>query len=297
MAASAAADTGRGAPERAGAACEPFLPFVVFPRQRGGALESFAPELHSIISRYLPRAGALLFRGFPVSEDRDFERFVALVGETRCYYEEPRRVSPHVEEGPSAECPIGTNWGHEVLAAALEPSSPLAPPAQVWAWCALPGRGQRLLLADRRELHRAVPADVRRRWAERGLAYVLRDEHLRPLLTRCLAPVAVHPLTREAVWAQPEHAARAGGFGGLRGIASGSGEGSARRGGDATHWTVTHGDGAPLAEQDVHDVNDAVDACRTELCLEARDVLLLDPALMAHATTPGAGAGIDVRRR
>jgi outer membrane protein assembly factor BamB len=55
-----------------------------------------------------------------------------LVGETRCYLTEPRRVSPDVEEGPSAECPIGsgstcpspaqrgrgepgTNLGHEVL--------------------------------------------------------------------------------------------------------------------------------------------------------------------------------------
>lgn len=259
MAASAAADTGRGAPESARAACERFLPLVVFPRQRGGALEASAPELRSVIGRYLPRAGALLFRGFPVSEDRDFERFVA-------------------------------------LAATLEPSPPLAPSARVWAWCALPVRGQRLLLADRRELHRAVPADVRRRWAERGLAYVRRDERGRPLLKRCLCPVAVHPFTREALWAQPEPAARAGAFGGLLGIAAVSEEPCARRGGDATHWTVTHGDGAPLAESDVHDVNGAVDACRTELCLEARDVLLLDPALMAHAAAPGAGRGIAVRR-
>jgi DNA-binding winged helix-turn-helix (wHTH) protein/tetratricopeptide (TPR) repeat protein len=56
----------------------------------------------------------------------------ALVGETRCPSKEPRRVSTDVEEGPSAECPIGpgstgpspaqrgrgepgTNLGHEVL--------------------------------------------------------------------------------------------------------------------------------------------------------------------------------------
>jgi hypothetical protein len=257
MAASAAADTGRRAPERARSACEPFLPLVVFPRQRG-ALESSAPELRSIIGRYLARAGALLFRGFPVSEDRDFERFMA--------------------------------------AAALEPPSALPLGERVWAWCALPGCGQRVLLADRRELYRAVPVDVRRRWAERGLAYVQRDERGRPLVARSLSPVAVHALTREALWAQPEHAARAGAFGGLLGIASVPGDEGARRGGDATHWTVSHGDGALLAERDVHDVNEAIDACRTELCLEARDVLLLDPALMAHAGAPGACCGIVVRR-
>jgi hypothetical protein len=43
-------------------------------------------------------------------------------------------------------------------------------------------------------------------------------------------------------------------------------------------------------------VNAALDACRTELCLEMRDVLLLDPALIAHAVPPEAGAGIAVRR-
>lgn len=257
MAASAAADTGRPAPGRERAS-ERFLPLVVFPRQRGSALES-APELRSIIGRYLARAGALLFRGFPVSEDRDFERFMA-------------------------------------AAATLEPPSARPLTERVWAWCALPGRGQRVLLADRRELHRAVPVDVRRRWAERGLAYVQRDERGRPLVTRSLSPVAVHALTREALWAQPEHAARAGAFGGLLGIASLPGAEGARRGGDATHWTVTHGDGSLLAERDVHDVNGAVVACRTELCLEARDVLLLDPALMAHAGAPGACGGIAVRR-
>jgi hypothetical protein len=60
---------------------------------------------------------------------RAIQRFRSLVGETRS----PRRVSTDVEEGPSAECPIGagstcpspaqrgrgepgTNLGHEVLA-------------------------------------------------------------------------------------------------------------------------------------------------------------------------------------
>jgi hypothetical protein len=32
----------------------------------------------------------------------------APVGETRCHPKEPRRISTHVETGPSAECPIGT---------------------------------------------------------------------------------------------------------------------------------------------------------------------------------------------
>jgi hypothetical protein len=46
-------------------------------------------------------------------------RYAGLVGETRS----PRRVSTHVEEVPSAECPIGTNLGHEILRAELSPSS------------------------------------------------------------------------------------------------------------------------------------------------------------------------------
>jgi hypothetical protein len=46
--------------------------------------------------------------------DRAFDGSVrqarGLVGETRCYSEEPRRVSPNVEEVPSAECPIGPGF-------------------------------------------------------------------------------------------------------------------------------------------------------------------------------------------
>jgi hypothetical protein len=48
--------------------------------------------------------------------DVGFSRRIAMAGRRNpLLSEEPRRVSPGVEEGPSAECPIGTNLGHEVL--------------------------------------------------------------------------------------------------------------------------------------------------------------------------------------
>lgn len=255
MATSAATDLGHQA--HAGAAWAPFLPLVVFPRERRGLLEAFGPQLQYAIQRYLPRTGAIVFRGFPVSEDHHFQRFLAL-----CSHDE-----------------------------ASAPSRA----ARVWAWCALPGRGQRLLLADRRELYRAVPTGVRRRWSEWGLTYVQRDERGRALDSRDVDPVVLHPHSHEPLWAAPEHPALAGSFGGLDGLAgAGNGVDDCAPGG-CTHWTVSHGGGARLAERDVRQVNAAVRACRSELCLEARDVVLLDPSLTAYAAAPGAGAGVVVR--
>ncbi|HTV21697.1 MAG TPA: hypothetical protein VMG12_23570 [Polyangiaceae bacterium] len=251
MAASAAADAWRS-PEPARDA---FLPLVVFPRERSTTLEASAAGLRDVIARYLPRAGAILFRGFRVSEDADFEHFVSVAG--------------------TAERPV-------------------ASAARVWAWCAVPRRGQRIVLTDRRELYRAVPARVRRRWAERDLSYERHDERGCSLLSRRLSPVSIHPLTRELSWAQPEHTARAGAFGGLLGVASAAEE--LRGAMDGARWTVRHGDGTELDELDVYEVNSAIEACRSELRLEARDVLVMDPALTAHATAPSADAGIAIRR-
>jgi len=253
MEASAAVEAWGPAPERRRA--DVFLPLVVFPRERGAALEASAAELRGVIRRYLPREGAILFRGFRVGEDADFERFVA---------------------------------------AAAEPERGASVAGRVWAWCAVPARGQRVLLADRRELYRAVPGGIRRRWAERALAYELRDERGRPIASRRVAPVVLHPQTREPLWAQLEHHACAGAFGDLLGLARATGE--ARGLGRAERWTVEHGDGSPLDELDVYEVNAAVDACRSELSLEARDVLLLDPSRIMRATLLGADAGITVRR-
>jgi hypothetical protein len=56
-----------------------FLPLVVFPN--GSERVDRAPALRGIIERYLPRMGCILFRGFRVPEDRDFERFVAALTE------------------------------------------------------------------------------------------------------------------------------------------------------------------------------------------------------------------------
>lgn len=252
MEASAAVDAWSAPSERAHAGS--FLPLVVLPAQGGATLDAALAQMPAVVTRYLPRAGAILFRGFRVSEDADFERFVTAA--------DPDRTG-----------------------------------ARVWLWCAVPSRGQRLLLSDRRELYRAVPASVRRRWAERALVYELRDERGRTLSSRRLAPVALHPSTRQAVWAQLEHSARAGAHGCLMGVAEiDAGATPGAPGALGASLRVGHGDGTALDELDLYEVNAAVEACRSELTLEARDVLLLDPALVAHAVAIGGEAGIAVRR-
>jgi hypothetical protein len=95
------------------------------------------------------------------------------------------------------------------------------------------------------------------------------------------------------LWSCPEHAARAGAFHALLGAG-----GARERGVEAgpPRWCVTHADASPLDELDVHEVNAAVESCRTELVLEACDVLLLDPQLVAMSLELEPDPGLAVAR-
>jgi len=117
------------------------LPLVVFPRGRAARGELDGDELRAVIRRYLPRFGAILFRGFRVSEDHDFDALVA----------------------SQAEPSSGARW---------------AP--RLWAWyAAVPGVGEHVQLADRGEISRRVPARLRRRWGDGGLRVQLGGERAR----------------------------------------------------------------------------------------------------------------------
>ena len=118
------------------------MPLVVFPRGRAARGSLDGEELRALIRRYLPRFGAILFRGFRVSEDRDFEALVASQAEA---------------------APSGVRW---------------AP--RVWAWyAAVPAVGEHVQLADRREIARRVPARLRRRWGDAGVRVQLGGERAR----------------------------------------------------------------------------------------------------------------------
>jgi hypothetical protein len=107
------------------------------------ALESTVFEISPAWRLGGMRQGVEIERALAASPDviNTDEPFGALVGETRSYSEEPRRVSPNVEEVPNAECPIGTgstcpspaqrgrgelgtNLGHEVLGRVTRPEVP-----------------------------------------------------------------------------------------------------------------------------------------------------------------------------
>jgi hypothetical protein len=118
------------------------LPLVVFPRGRAARGELDREELRVVIRRYLPRFGAILFRGFRVSEDRDFDAMVAAQAE------------------PATS---GTRGA-----------------ARIWAWYAgVPSLDEHVQLADRREISRGAPARLRRRFSEGGLRVQLGGERAR----------------------------------------------------------------------------------------------------------------------
>lgn len=132
---------------------------------------------------------------------------------------------------------------------------------RLWLWCAVPARGQRVVLVDRRELEGAVSPSVQRRWLGR---------------------------------------ARLDGFGdGLAAAALSLGGARDRRGTAVGEAARTPGGAGPdasgaLDELDRYELEVALESCSCELSLEARDVLLLDTALIAHALR--ADGGIVLRR-
>lgn len=250
---------------------EAFLPLVVFPRGPGRDVMAFGPELQRTVARYLPRLGAIVFRGFSVTEDADLARFLGALAE------------PGALRAKHGADPSGSQ--------------------RAWFWCAdLPDAARPLELFDCRELCRRIPGRIRQRWAARGVEYSRRFEpaalrrwlalmgfepsHLALFcrqhglaceweprggvrLSRRCSPLGRHPQTGDESWSAP---------------ASGVPlpfESSFEP--ECEGWSLRHADGSALDVLEACEVAAAVESCRTTLPAQLGDVLLVDPWSVALA--------------
>jgi TfdA family taurine catabolism dioxygenase TauD len=244
------------------------LPLVVFPNLPGAEASDRAPSLRLTADRYLARVGSILFRGFDVNTPDHFRRFAAGFGATL--------------DRPAAESEGPSELGHLRGAHGAWP---------LRAWLSA-GGGQSgfTLLADGRDVFRALPRSVRARFVDRGLMQVQRielgagverasveawcgtngasvdwSEPGVAIARRRLPAVIAHPATHELVW-----------LGDVRAPAR-------------TGKRLVHADGGEIEPSVLEEIEAAFDDVRSVLEWEAGDVLLLDNLIMSHLHVAAEG--------
>lgn len=244
------------------------LPLFVFPRRLAARAEDRTSALRACADRHLPRAGSILFRGFPLEDAHDMQRFAEV---------------------------FGLSLAQTSAAALLT----LARPRR--AWLGLSGaRASRrtIAIADTRELHLNLPRTLRQRLIHRGLRYrhVFSEQGTRwqdvfQTDSRGAVEVFVHAHGYLPSWLDG---------GALRLERAGAVVDTSQTGamffedttpmllhaqavaqsyGRTPEVELRHRDGTAVERGLLQELVDVFADCSTEIDLEAGDVLLLDTAL------------------
>lgn len=146
------------------------LPLVVRPSMPGVDLVDWARSHRELLAGHLARHGGVLFRGFTIEASEDFDRFIGAVSSGSLEYKE--RSSPRSQV--SGNVYTSTDYPPDrSIFLHNEQSYNLSFPTKIAFFCMQPAeaRGE-TPLADSRRILARIPADVRRRFEERGYMYV-----------------------------------------------------------------------------------------------------------------------------
>ncbi len=271
------------------------LPLVVFPHGSAPLSDDALSALSRCANRYLPRQGAILFRGFNIGDTSDFARFAGAFGDPL--------EQPTLNDALSPAAPRPCS-GQFVRARAYGPR-PL-----LWLhWAARP-RWDEALIVDHREIYRRLSLAVRTRFLSRGLRRsrilaragqtgwqaifhtALKSqvenacrtldiaftwlEHEQLLVSRMEPAVFVHPVSNEPAWLNH------------RLISAVAQLGQSRRSDTGAHPTTEtrHADGAAIDPRDITQLRAAFDVSARILPLEAGDILMVDPRITWHVHMP-----------
>jgi len=294
----------------------PAAPVVVRPTGPGVALADWAGENRAWVEETLHRAGGILFRGFRVDDVDEFQRFMlSASGELLPYtYRSSPRTQVKGNVFTSTEYPADQHIPFHT-----EMSYTTSWPMRIgFMSVVVAATGGETPIADSRRVYERIPAEIRDRFERLGVMYVrnytpwmdlpwqnvfqaqtrqevddfcraagieaewVDADHLR---TRQVCQgVAAHPVTGEKVWMNQAH---------LFHVTSQDpavvevlleefGEENLPR-------NTYYGDGTPIEPEAFAVIRDAYAAEALVFPWEARDVLLLDNMLMAHARTPFTG--------
>lgn len=288
--------------------CELRWPLVVFPRSPAARSGDWAAAVRGCAERYLPRMGSVLFRGFDVLDAPAFRCWVAAFGApvvepwgSSCLLRGAcEAAGASVASGPGTVGSLHHAYSHTARW-----------PAKLWLQCPAARGPEVLYLVDGRDVWQRLPEHVRRRFAERGLAYQYEVRSASPgpaeneqLMARLRAQglscemnqrggvearqhgpvVLAHSLTRELTWFNQAH---------LFPSRSRVGSSAALRWRDAAgrSWSasVRHADGSAVDPSLLAAVQGAFEQAQLVVPWEPGDVLLLDNELTAHGWHPIAG--------
>jgi alpha-ketoglutarate-dependent taurine dioxygenase/acyl carrier protein len=293
------------------------LPLVVRPNQLRVDLAHWVETNRDLVAARLLERGGVLFRGFDVSGQTEFERFLHALGLPLMRYTEG--ATPRTELGDKvytsteypADQPIAlhneltyvTTWPMKIVFCCVEPATergetPIADVRRVWqrldpglrrrfdekgGWLLVRNFGEGLSLPWQRSFHTDDPREVEaycrnaRIEVEWGAGDRLRTRQARPAVAR-------HPQTGEAVWFN--HVA----FWHESSLAPAVR--SAMRdmfGAEGLPYNTYYGDGSPIEDEVVAEIRAAYDAETVVFPWERGDVLLLDNMMVAHGRSPYAG--------
>jgi alpha-ketoglutarate-dependent taurine dioxygenase len=279
-------------------------------------LAAWAAANRPLIESSLRTHGGLLFRGFRIEAQEDFERFIDAMGIVRMHYVEG--ATPRTEIGKQVY--TSTEFPREhPIALHNELSYARSWPMKIAFCCLRPADTQgETPIADMRRVLAAIPADVRETFARRhwtlvrnyggglglpwesvfrttdrrdveryceesGIAWEwrgdtqLRTRQVRPAITR-------HPSLGDPLWFNHIafwHASSLDPQGRQMLLASFGEEG--------LPYNTYYGDGGSIDAQVVDTIRHAIDAETVHLPWEGGDVLWLDNMLVAHGRAPYTG--------
>lgn len=289
------------------------LPLVITPGEISIDLAAWAADNKEQISSYLTRHGAILFRGFGLSDAVEFERMISVVSDGSLPYQE--RSSPRTQVNGNIYTSTDYPPDHSIFLH-NEQSYNSTFPSKIFFFCVTPAaQGGATPLADCRRVLQRIPAEIALRFMERKIQYVRnfgnglglswqiafqtadpaqveaycegndidlewkRDGGLR---VRSIRPAVVrHPRSGEQAWFN--HCT----FFHISTLQAVIGETLAHHMAESELPTNTYyGDGSPIEADVLNKLREAYRAEMTRFEWKAGDLLLLDNMLTAHGRDP-----------
>ncbi len=284
------------------------LPLVIEPRDLTNWRRCF-DDIKKVVDASLERIGGVLFRGFQISTDQDFQEFAKAFGSELLTYD--YASTPRSQVGgkvyTSTEYPA-----HQVIPLHNEQAYTLNWPMRIW-FCSLKvaDEGGGTPIADSRQIYNLIDPEVRIRFEQRKLMYVRNygngldlpwqkafstesksdverfcnenqiefewkgDGELRT--HQICQATAFHPRTGEPVWFNQAHLFHVSNLQShvRETLLSIVGEDNLPR-------NVYFGDGGVIQESDLDHVRQVMSDCEVKFFWQKGDVMMLDNMLAAH---------------
>lgn len=292
------------------------LPLVIEPALEHVDLFGWAAAQRDFIQSELLRAGAILFRKFPVASVADFHLLVTKIAGEPLEYKE--RSSPRSQVGENIY--TSTDYpSNESIFPHNEHSYSQMFPLKLFFWCDIPAQeGGETPLGDTRKIYRRIPPAISEKFEQQGWMFVRNfnsgfglpwqtvfqtedravvEEYCRKagiqwewrsgdrLRTRQVRPAVMkHPHTHEPVWFN--HAT----FFHISTLKTSMGEAlRAEYADDELPNNTFYGDGSPIPEEVMAVLRAAYMNEMLSFPWQAGDVVLIDNMLTAHARAPFVG--------